>query len=159
MNERTQFQSRIQEIMVERLGVIHAVVTDLQMSNIARPLRYEQALQAKESAKESIVTAQLERPRAIVEVNTKLKQAETQAEITIASAKSKASIAITRAKAEANAIMEAYRAEAIIYSSIMKQQNLTIEGLLSYLSVRVVGETDNTVYAGLDPPAKTKYTH
>jgi hypothetical protein len=92
-------------------------------------------------------------------VETKLKQAETQAEITIALAKSKAKIAETKAKAKAEAIMEAYKAEAVVYSSIMKQQNLTIEGLLSYLSVRVVGETDNTVYAGLDAPAKTKYTH
>ena len=159
VNERAEFQSRIQEIMVERLGVIHAVVTDLQMSNIARPLRYEQALQAKESAKESILTAQLERPKTLVEVDTKLKRARTQAEITIATAKSKASIAITKAKAQADAIMEAFKAEAVVYSSIMKQQNLTIEGLLSYLSVRVVGETDNTVYAGLDAPAKTKYTY
>ena len=159
MNERTQFQSRIQEIMVERLEDIHVVVTDLQMSNIARPLRYEQALQAKESAKESITTAELERPRQLVEAETKLKQAETQAEITIALAKSKAKIAETKAKAKAEAIMEAYKAETVVYSSIMKQQNLTIEGLLSYLSVRVVGETDNTVYAGLDAPAKTKYTH
>jgi prohibitin 2 len=159
VNERSQFQSRIQEIMVERLGAIHAVVTDLQMSNIERPSKYEQALQAKESAKESITTAQLERPRKLVEVDTKLKKANTQAEITIALAKSKAKIAITKATAQAEAIMEAYRAEATIYSSIMKQQNLTIEGLLSYLSVRVVGETDNTVYAGLEAPAKTKYTH
>ena len=159
VNERAEFQSRIQEIMVLRLGDVHAVVTDLQMSNIARPDKYEKALQAKESAKESITTAILERPRQVLEVDTKLKQARTQAEITIALAKSKAKIAITKAKAEAEAIMEAYKAEATIYSSIMKQQNLTIEGLLSYLSVRVVGETDKTVYAGLDAPAKTKYTH
>ena len=159
VNERTQFQSRIQEIMVERLGDIHAVVTDLQMSNIARPLKYEQSLQAKESAKESITTAILERPRQLVEVDTKLKQARTQSEITIALAKSKSKIAINKAKADAEAIRQAYEAEATVYSSIMNQQNLTVEGLLSYLSVRVVDETDKTVYAGLDAPAKTKYTH
>lgn len=145
--------------MVQRLGDVHAVVTDLQMSNIARPAKYEKALQAKESAKESITTAKLLRPKEIVEVDTKLKQARTQAEITIALARSKAKIATTKANAEAKAIIEAYTAEATVYSSIMKQQNLTIEGLLSYLSVRVVGETGQTVYAGLDAPAKTKYTH
>ena len=159
VNERSQFQSRIQEIMVQRLGDVHAVVNDLQMSNIERPQRYEEALQAKENAKESILSAKLERPKQIVEVNTKLKEAQTQAEITIALAKSKAKIAITKATAEATAIRKAYEAEATIYSSIMQHQNLTFEGLLSYLSVRVVGDAENTVYTGLDAPAKTKYTH
>ena len=159
VNERSQFQSRIQEIMVQRLGDVHAVVTDLQMSNIERPQKYEEALQAKENAKESILSATLERPRQLVDVNTKLEEARTQADITIALAESKARIARTKAEAEAVAIRKAYEAEAKIYSSVMQQQNLTIEGLLSYLSVRVVGESGNTVYAGLDAPAKTKYTH
>lgn len=159
VNERAEFQSRIQEIMEQRLGNVSAVVTDLQVSNIGRPLKYEEALTAKEGAKESITTAILEQPRQIIEVKTKLRQAETQAEITVDLAKSKAKIALTKAKAQAQAILEAYKTEALIYSSIMKQQNLTIEGLLSYISVRVIGETDNTVYTGLDPPAKTKYTH
>ena len=159
MNERGRFQTRIQDIMVERLGNISTVVTDLQVSQIERPEAYEKALQAKEGAKESITTAKLEQPRQIIEVKTKLRQAETQAEITLTLAKSRANIALTKAKAEAEAIFEAYKAESIIYSDIMKQQNLTVEGLLSYLSVRVVGETESTVYAGLDAPAKTKYTY
>lgn len=159
VNQRAEFQSRIQEIMVERLGNVSAVVTDLQLSNIARPVKYEEALQAKEGAKESINSAKLERPRELIEMQTKLRQAETQAQITIETAKSKSKIALTKAKAEAQGIFEAFKAESVIYSSIMKQQNLTVEGLLSYVSVRVVGETGNTVYAGLDQPAKTKYTH
>lgn len=159
VNERAQFQSRIQEITEKRLRKFSALVTDLQMSNIARPDKYEEALQAKEGAKESITTAKLEQPRQIIEVQTKLRQAETQAQISIDLAKSKAKIVFTKARAEAQAILEAYKVETVIYSSIMKQQNLTIEGLLSYLSVRVVSETENTVYTGLEPPARTKYTH
>lgn len=62
-----------------------------------------------------------------------------------------------RAIAQAEAILAQYEAEANAFANIIIEQDLTTDGLMAYLGVRVVSEAANPVYAGIEPPAKTSY--
>ena len=128
-----------------------------QVSNIKRPSQYEKVIRDKEAAKQNIKIAENERPRVITEAQTKLRESETQAQITIQDAETQARITKTKAQADADAILTAYQTEANTYKTIMEKQNLTIEGLLSYLTTRAIQSAKKPVYVGMDAPAKTKY--
>ena len=65
---------------------------------------------------------------------------------------------ITKANADAEGIKNAYETEAKTYSKIMKDQNLSTEALLSYLSIRAIQQSKaSSVYVNLDAPAKTSF--
>ena len=65
---------------------------------------------------------------------------------------------ITKAIADAEGIKNAYETEAKTYSIIMTDQNLSAEGLLSYLSIRAIQKSSsNSLYLSLDAPAKTSF--
>ena len=53
------------------------------------------------------------------------------------------------------AILSAYTTEAETYKAIMKNQNLTIQGLLSYITTRAIQSMNNPIYVNLEAPAKT----
>ncbi len=99
-----------------------------------------------------------ERPRVRTEATTKLREAETQANITIQTAETQARISNSKAQAEADAIKNAFGTEATTYKDIMKKQNLTVEGLISYLATRTIQSAAKPVYIGLDAPAKSSFT-
>ena len=145
--------------MSKRLDTVSAEITDLQVSNIERPKSYETVVRNKESAKENIKIAKNERPRQLIEAKSLREEAVTQAQITVEQAKSGGRIILSKADAEAASIMAAYEAEAEAYANIMTSQKLSVDGLLSYLGVRAIAETNNTVNVGLPAPAKTTYTY
>lgn len=69
-----------------------------------------------------------------------------------------ARIMIRKAVANADGIKNAYETEAETYARIMRDQNLSTEGLLSYLSIRAIQESSsNSLYINLDAPAKTSF--
>ena len=69
-----------------------------------------------------------------------------------------ARIMIRKAVANADGIKYAYETEAEAYARIMRDQNLSTEGLLSYLSIRAIQESSsNSLYINLDAPAKTSF--
>ena len=98
-----------------------------------------------------------ERPRILTAAETKKKEAETQAKITLNIATTNARILIAKANAEAKAILNAYETEAQTYKEIMRNQGLTAEGLLAYLTTRAIESASNDISVNLDAPAKTSF--
>lgn len=142
--------------MEKRFTSVNADITDLQVSNIKRPSEYETVVRNKESAKENIEIARNQRPRALIEANTAKEEAVTQGLINVQKATSDSKVILSKAEAEASSILAALEAEAEAeaYASIMRSQGLTVDGLLSYLGVRVLADNKNTVNIGFPPPAK-----
>lgn len=157
--ERAIFQEKVREQIIKRYKELEADVTDLQVSNIARPSEYESAIRSKERAREDIQVANSERPRLLTEAQTKKREAETQAKIIVDKAESDARILANKAQTEAQAIIAQYEKEAESYKKIVDAMglNFTIDGFISYLGVRVIADAKNSVYIGLDSPAKTVY--
>lgn len=157
--ERGAFQETVQDMLRSRYEDLQADITDLQVSNIARPAEYESAIRSKERAREDIQVALNERPRLLTEADTGKREAETQAEIIIDKANSEARILQNRAVAEASAIIAQYSKEAEAYEHILSSSGLafTVEGFISYLGVRVISDAKNPVYIGLQSPAKSSY--
>ncbi|XP_063411692.1 uncharacterized protein LOC134694593 [Mytilus trossulus] len=157
--ERAIFQEKVQEQIELRYEELHAIITDLQVSNIDRPSEYESAIRSKERAREDIQVANNERPRLLTEATTKQREAETQAKIIIDKAESDARILANKAHTEAQAIIAQYRKESEAYKQIVDATGLafSIEGFISYLGVRVIADATNPVYIGLDSPAHTVY--
>ena len=132
----------------------------LQVENIMRPDSYEKVIRTKEAAKENIKVAENERPRLLVEAKSAREEAVKQAQITVQSAESEARVLLTKANAEASSIRAAYEAESSAFQKL-KNETLSnsVAGLLSYLGVRLIAESNNTVNLAIDAPAKTKYTY
>ncbi|KAK3082892.1 hypothetical protein FSP39_008218 [Pinctada imbricata] len=157
--ERSTFQDDVRNRVTTRYESFKADITDLQVSNIARPSEYESAIRSKERAREDIQVALNERPRLLTEAETLKREAETTAEIIKDKAESDARILMNKANSEAEAIITQYQKEAEAYKKILDVSGLgfTIEGFISYLGVRVIADAQNPVYIGLESPAKTKY--
>lgn len=145
--------------MAKRFSDVSADLTDLQVSNIQRPASYEKVVRDKEAAKENIAIASNERPRKLVQAKSQKEDAIKNGQIAEQTASSKAKILLSKANAEVASILARYDAEATAFTNLMKEQNLTVEGLLSYLSTRVLAERNSTFSVGFDAPARTKYTY
>lgn len=131
-----------------------------QVQNIIRPASYEKVIRTKEAAKENIKVAENERPRLLVEAKSEKEAAIKQAQITIQRAESEARVLLTKANAEASSIRAAYEAESAAFQELKRETlNNSVDGLLSYLGVRLIAESNNTVNLAIDAPAKTKYTY
>jgi len=152
-SELVNFQNTIQRSLDTRLIKDFTTnVIDVQVSDIKRPGEYEKVIVAKESAKQNIKIARQERPRVLTAARTKELEAKTQANITMNVARSNARVKLSRASTQAHSIWNAYRTEAETYAEVKETQGLSIEGLLSYLTTRVI-ENVNTVNVNLKPPA------
>lgn len=158
-SERGKFQEKVRQKVIEKYENLHANITDLQVSNIARPSAYESAIRSKERAREDIQVAKQERPRLLTEAETLKKEANTTAQVIIDKAESQARILQAKANAEAQAILEQYQREAEAYKEILSSNGLgfTVEGFISYMGTRVISSAKNPVYIGLQSPAKSSY--
>ena len=87
-------------------------------------------------------------------------EAVTQAKITVQRAESEARVILSKAQAEADSIKAAFDAEAQAFLKL-KTDSLSnsVDGLLSYLGVRLIAESNNTVNLAIDAPPRTKYTY
>ncbi|XP_053385379.1 uncharacterized protein LOC123539069 [Mercenaria mercenaria] len=157
--ERGAFQEKVRDKIVEKYEVLYCDITDLQVSNIARPSEYESAIRSKERAREDIQVAFNERPRLITEAETEKREANTTAQIILDKANSDARILKARAEAEAEGIIQQYEKESEAYQQILSSSGLgfTVEGFISYMGVRVISSAKNPVYIGLQSPAKSSY--
>ncbi|KAH3814564.1 hypothetical protein DPMN_143066 [Dreissena polymorpha] len=157
--ERVRFQETVRNVTVRKYATLYSDITDLQVSNIARPAEYEDAIRSKERAREDIEVAKNERPRLLTEAMTKYREANTTAEILIDKAESEARILQNRAAQEAAAIIEQYQKESEAYKEILSPTGLgfTIDGFISYMGVRVISSAKNPVYIGMKSPAQTSY--
>lgn len=159
-SQRASFQDLVRKTLGRRFGTLWGDVTDLQVQNIKRPDTYEKVIRQKEAAKENIKIAENERPRQVVQAKAEKEEAVTQAKITVQRAESEARVILSKAQAEADSIKAAFDAEAQAFLKL-KTDSLSnsVDGLLSYLGVRLIAESNNTVNLAIDAPAKTKYTY
>lgn len=158
-SQRATFQESVRSHTADQFNNVSTDITDLQISSILRPKDYETALKDKETAKENIQVAKSQRPRLLTQAKTIKEEASAQAAISVEKAQSDARVALTKAEADAAAITAAFEAEAESYALVMTNQKLGVEGLLAYLSTRVLVESKKDVNIGIDAPAKTKYTY
>eukprot|EP00923_Selenidium_pygospionis_P054955 GHVN01095805.1.p1 GENE.GHVN01095805.1~~GHVN01095805.1.p1 ORF type:complete len:263 (+),score=26.25 GHVN01095805.1:29-790(+) len=158
-SERGIFQEDLRTRLVNKYDQIDCDVTDLQVNDIKRPREYENAIKAKEAAREDIEVAHQERPKALTEANTKKREAETTAEITINKANSEARIKLNQAGSDAAAILNEYEKEAATYKALVSAEGLDLdaEGFLSYMGIRTIQEAQRTVLASMPAPAKASY--
>ncbi|XP_073257149.1 uncharacterized protein [Porites lutea] len=159
-SQRASFQDLVRKTLGRRFGTLWGDVTDLQVQNIKRPDTYEKVIRQKEAAKENIKIAENERPRQVVQAKAEKEEAVTQAKITVQRAESEARVILSKAQAEADSIKAAFDAEAQAFLKLKTDSfNNSVDGLLSYLGVRLIAESNNTVNLAIDAPAKTKYTY
>jgi len=147
----------VRQRIVRKYDAVSTEVTDLQVNDIKRPYKYENAVKKKEAAREDIEVARNERPQRETEAGTIKLEAETEAEIKINRATSQAKIAITKAQSEADGVLNEYHKEAETFVKLKSDLNMNTEAFLGYLAVRVIAEAESNVYIGLKQPAKTDY--
>lgn len=150
---RVAFQDSILTSLNDRLTKDYdTAVKDVQVNNIERPSEYEQVVRDKESAKQNIDVKLQERPRILTAAITKRLESETQANITLNKARTDARVLLLQAEAQSKAILKAYETEADTYSQIMIKQNLTTDGVLSYLLTRAIQTVKKPLHVNVKPP-------
>lgn len=155
--ERSAVEDAVRTGLQNAMTQFYTEVASVQIGDISRPSTFEQAVRRKETARENVEVARNERERRIIQANTTLLENRTQAGIILDRARTNASIVTDRAQAEARAIVDEFAAELRTYSNIMKENNLTIEGLLAYLGSRIIEGSEDEVFANMDHPAKPSY--
>lgn len=137
-------------------GKMHALVIELQVTNIERPKKYEAAVDAKEGAKNEIARVTSQRTQELVKANTKLMQTQVQANKTIDSAQTDAAMTAKTAEAEAAIVLGRYKSQGALYKQVRATRGLSAEGLLAYIGTRLIDEL-NGITVGLPAPAKVSY--
>eukprot|EP00106_Octopus_bimaculoides_P016466 XP_014783908.1 PREDICTED: uncharacterized protein LOC106879019 [Octopus bimaculoides] len=125
-----------------------------QVNNIRRPKPYEKAIREKERAREDILVAKQERPKQLIEAETKMKEAIAVSNITLEKARSRARIKKKQAEAEASAIIIQYQKEAESLQNVLSSEglNYTNEGFLQYMAIRIISSLNSPLHVGMNLP-------
>jgi len=137
-------------------GNMRANLLDLQLTQVDRPVSYEAAVDAKESAKNYIAQATNNRAQAITIAETELLKIEIDANKTLNTAATQKSITEKNAEAEAAVVYGRYVSQAQTYYTVRSNRSMTSEGLLAYISTRLIDELGNMT-VGLEAPATMSY--
>merc|ERR1711934_64894 len=162
MGEYQTMRAAVQQSMLKKLktrldeGQLHAMVLQLQVTNINRPKKYELAVDSKEAARNSIAQVQNKRAQLVTQANTKLMKVKVAANKTIDTAVTTAAITTKNAEAEAAIVLGRYKAQGELYKKVRETRALSAEGLLAYIGTRLVDELNDMV-VGLDAPARMAY--
>jgi hypothetical protein len=160
--EYQTMRAAVQQSMLKKLktrldeGQLHAMVLQLQVTNIIRPKNYELAVDSKEAARNSIAQVQNKRAQLVTQANTKLMKVKVAANKTIDTAVTTAAITTKNAEAEAAIVLGRYKAQGELYKKVRETRALSAEGLLAYIGTRLVDELNDMV-VGLDAPARMAY--
>ncbi|XP_052831594.1 uncharacterized protein LOC106879019 [Octopus bimaculoides] len=124
------------------------------VNNIRRPKPYEKAIREKERAREDILVAKQERPKQLIEAETKMKEAIAVSNITLEKARSRARIKKKQAEAEASAIIIQYQKEAESLQNVLSSEglNYTNEGFLQYMAIRIISSLNSPLHVGMNLP-------
>jgi len=156
--KRAAVQSAMLYAVKHRLteGGMHALVLDLQLTQIDRPPAYETAVDNKEQARNNIDRIRNQKSEKITQANTALARVQVSANKTIATARTQAAVVTKQAEANGAIIYGQYQSQGALYKSVRETRGLSSEGLLAYIGTRLVDEmTSMTV--GLEAPARMGY--
>lgn len=164
----TEFQNKrgvIQQAMHDNLKLklegneetgeagVNAVAVSLQLTFVELPFAYKRAVEEKQAAEEDIALAIAQRKQETTKANTELLQAKEEARKIRDTANNEAEVLLTEARLKAEETLYSFEKEAEALVQVKETLNLTTEGVLAYLSNKLLAEAGNlTVHTG--EPAK-----
>lgn len=132
---------------------VNAVAVSLQLTYIELPNAYNTAVAEKQAAEEDISLAIAQRKQETTKANTNLLKAKEEARKIRDTAQNEAEVLLTEARLKAEETLFSFQKEAEALVEVKNRLNLTTEGVLAYLSNKMLAEADNlTVTTG--EPAK-----
>lgn len=132
---------------------VNAIAVSLQLTYVHLPEKYNTAVAEKQAAEEDITLAIAERKQETTKANTELLKAKEEARKIKDTAQNEAEVLLTEARLKAEEILYSFQKEAEALVEVKNRLNLTTEGVLAYLSNKLLEEADHlTVTTG--EPAK-----
>mmetsp|Transcript_27161 Transcript_27161/g.50057 ORF Transcript_27161/g.50057 Transcript_27161/m.50057 type:complete len:174 (-) Transcript_27161:89-610(-) len=122
---------------------VNAVAISLQLKNVDLPEAYYNAVAEKQAAEEDISLAIAQRQQETTKANTELLKAKEEARKIEDTANNEAEVLLTEARLKAEETLYSFQKEAEALVEVKNQLNLTTEGVLAYLSNRLLSEATN----------------
>lgn len=149
----TNLRTKLEGTMDDGSDGVYARAISLQLRNIALPEAYQAAIAEKQAASEDIVLAQNQRIQETTKAQTTLLAAQEEAKIINDTAVNEADILLTEANSQAQEATYAFVTEADVIVRVKNSLNLTIDGVLAYMSNRLY-EKATTLTVSAAEPAK-----
>jgi len=160
-NKRGIIQSRMEDNLKLKLQGnetsgeegVNAVAVSLQLVYIDLPEKYNEAVREKQAAEEDIALAVAQRTQETTKANTALLKAREEARKIEDTANNEAEVLLTEARLKAEETLYSFRKEAEALVEVKEKLDLTTEGVLAYLSNRLLLEA-STLRVTTGEPAK-----
>lgn len=161
-----EFQNKrgiIQQSMMDNLKVklegnetsgqegVHAVAVSLQLVYVQLPEEYNDAVASKQAAEEDIALATAQRKQETTKANTDLLKAKEEARKIKDTANNEAELLLTEARLKAEETLYSLQKEAEALVEVKEKLNLTTEGVLAYLSNKLLAEANNLTVTTREP--------
>jgi regulator of protease activity HflC (stomatin/prohibitin superfamily) len=122
---------------------VFAQAISLQLRNIGLPFEYNEAIAEKQSAEEDIALAQNQRRQETTKAQTEFLQANEQARKILDTANNEAEVILTEANLKAEEITFDFLKEAETIVDVKTSLSLTSEGVLAYLTNKLLEDASN----------------
>ncbi|KAL7537554.1 hypothetical protein ACHAXR_010242 [Thalassiosira sp. AJA248-18] len=122
---------------------VNAVAVSLQLTYVGLPVEYSNAVAEKQAAEEDISLAIAQRRQETTKANTELLKAKEEARKIKDTANNEAEVLLTEARLKAEETLYSFEKEAQALVEVKETLNLTSEGVLAYLSNRLLSEATN----------------
>ncbi|MCH9690321.1 MAG: hypothetical protein K0U10_06690, partial [Gammaproteobacteria bacterium] len=122
---REEISSRMEELVEHKSEYLYADVVELQLQDITRPTKYEEAVQDIESVRTDITKSKNERDQALVEANTKLELAQQQANQILYSASVQSKTIQVDAENKAKSTISLYTEKASVLNGYIQSNGLS----------------------------------
>lgn len=130
---------------------VNAIAVSLQLSYIGLPTEYNTAVAEKQAAEEDIALAIAQRKQETTKANTELLRAKEEARKIQDTANNEAEVVLTEARLKAEETLYSFEKEAQALVEVRESLNLTTEGVLAYLSNRLLADADNLKVTAGEP--------
>lgn len=148
-NSRPIIQSQLSLDLDAFLKTINASSLAVQLTNVAVPNDWNQAVYTKQQAQQDIVLAQNQRSQIIYLAQNNVSLAEQDAEVTQQNADANITVIQLTAQQQALAIESQYQSFTVVCQTLMRSLNITVDGLVSLLTNRVIGGAQGTLDVAL----------
>jgi len=132
---------------------VHALAISLQLRFVELPEEYNTAVAEKQAAEEDIELARAQRLQETTKANTELLKAKEESRKILDTAENEADVLLTEAELAAEETLYNFQKEAEAIVEVKTKLNLTTEGVLAYLSNRLLSEA-TTLRVTTGEPAK-----
>ena len=122
---------------------VNAVAASLQLKYVHLPEKYREAVAEKQAAEEDIALAGAQRKQEITKAKTNLLLAELSALKIKDTSNNEAEVLLAEAKLKAQETIYMFQKEADAVVDVKNQLNLTTEGVLAHLMIKLFAEAIN----------------